>query len=218
MDNLGEPAPTAHARAPRSANTLSIDELDRARVALAGARVIAVPTDTVYGLCVDPSVPGATRALFLVKQRPETVALPVMVADLAAALALADPTAHHALTHLGTRYWPGALTVVVPRASGFLADLGGSPATIGLRVSACAPLRALCRLVGPLAVSSANTHGSPPCTTVAELRSSFGEALVVVDGGRCAGSVSTVVDLTDGPPRLLRSGAIALEEIELALA
>jgi tRNA threonylcarbamoyl adenosine modification protein (Sua5/YciO/YrdC/YwlC family) len=185
--------------------------------ALSQGKVIAVPTDTVYGLAVDPAKLGAKEALFHLKGRPNEVALVVMVHDLDAALLLTDPSQHTALRRVGARWWPGALTAVVRRNPSFDVDLGGDRATIGLRVSASSLLRDLCALTGPLGVSSANRHGQAPCETVEQLSGVFGDDFPVVDGGRCAGMVSTVVDLAHDGPRILRTGEISLAMINKSL-
>jgi tRNA threonylcarbamoyl adenosine modification protein (Sua5/YciO/YrdC/YwlC family) len=184
-----------------------------AAAALRQGRVVAVPTDTVYGLAVDPSLPGATAALYALKGRPEARALPVLVAGADRARALAAPEAWTpALERLAGRWWPGALTVVVARRAGLDWDLGGDAATIGLRVPT-EPVSGLCETLGALATTSANRHGEPPMTTAREVVAGFGEELPVLDGGRCDAPPSTVVDLTGTTPSCLRRGAVAWEDI-----
>ncbi|HVA99644.1 MAG TPA: L-threonylcarbamoyladenylate synthase [Acidimicrobiales bacterium] len=194
------------------------DDFERASAHLLAGEVVAVPTDTVYGLGVALEVTGTAMALFSKKQRPSSVAVPVMVADLSCALALCDETARGALRRVGEAFWPGALTLVVARDVSCTFDLGGDRSTIGLRVPALGGLRELCRSVGPLGVTSANVHGGPPCTTPAQLIEVFGSELVVLDGGECAGAVSSVIDLTGESPVALREGAVSLEMVLLALA
>ena len=173
--------------------------------------VVALPTDTVYGLCVVAGIAGATARLYELKERPAAVALPVLVADPedAAELGEFDETARTLLT----AHWPGALTIVVRRrgpSHGW--DLGGEDATIGLRCPNEETLRRIARAVGPLAVTSANRHGQPPCTTASEVDSAFGASLSVFDGGRRAAIPSTVVDCTDDPPRVLRRGVVTIDD------
>lgn len=198
--------------------------LDDAARALRAGAVVGIPTDTVYGLAADPTRPGATAALFAVKGRPSTAELPVLVADVDQADALAgDGGLSGAARALASVLWPGGLTLVVARRPGVDWELGGDGATIGLRCPASAPARALCRQVGPLATTSANRHGSPPLVTAAELAAEFGDELAaVVDGGRCAGLPSTVVDVSAadgagvrGPDgiRLVRAGAVPWETV-----
>lgn len=186
------------------------EAIESAAMLLREGEVVAVPTDTVYGLAAAPACEGATAKLFAVKGRPFDVALPIMVHDLESALALCAPWSRKVLSQVGSRLWPGALTVVVARDLSCEFDLGGDSGTIGLRVPALRELRALCRLVGPLAVTSANVHGESPCVTVDELRLAFGGELSILDGGECGNSVSTVVDFTGPSPALLREGSVSL--------
>ncbi|HUY06082.1 MAG TPA: L-threonylcarbamoyladenylate synthase [Acidimicrobiales bacterium] len=192
-------------------------EFESVRAHLLAGEVVAVPTDTVYGLCVALRVTGTTEPLFKKKQRPVSLAVPVMVADLPGALELCDDRSREALQRVGEKFWPGALTLVVYRGVRCSFDLGGDRSTIGLRVPDLACLRDLCRLVGPLGVTSANLHGGPPCTTTGELTKAFGSGLVILDGGRCAGAVSSVIDLTGATPVVLREGAVSLEMVLDAL-
>jgi L-threonylcarbamoyladenylate synthase len=180
--------------------------------------VVAVPTDTVYGLAVDPRVPGASRRVFDLKRRPDAVALPVLVHSVDQAIQLASADSARALEALASRFWPGALTVVVTRGNGVDLDLGGDPTTVGLRCPDRPELRALCELVGPLAVTSANVHGRVPCTTPGEVRACFGADVSVLEGGACAGVPSTVVLLVGGAVELRRPGPVTIEEIRAVLA
>ena len=135
--------------------------------ALADGAVVAVPTDTVYGLAVDPAQPEAVARLFALKGRPADVPLPILVAG-PEQVAMVAGELEPAARHLADRYWPGPLTLVVPRRPGFTVDLGGPPAarqTVGVRRPDHPVVVALCELLGPLAVTSANLHGAPPATT-----------------------------------------------------
>jgi L-threonylcarbamoyladenylate synthase len=191
-----------------------------ALLALEAGEVVALPTDTVYGLAVDPRRSGATDLVFVLKRRPETLELPVLVADLDQAESLAGPHGLSPLArHLAARFWPGRLTLVVPRRPAIGWDLGGDSATIGLRCPDHPLVRRLCQQIGPLATTSANRHGQPPLTTAAALVEEFGSALaVVVDGGLCDGLPSTVVDTTGDRLRCIREGAVAWSDIEAAVA
>lgn len=180
-------------------------ELDAAVTALQAGAVIAIPTDTVYGVA---ALPRFAQRLFEVKRRPERVDLPVLVADIASAekIAILDEDARA----LAEQHWPGALTLVVRRRSGFDADLGEHEDTVGVRAPAHDLVLELLRLTGPLATTSANLHGQPPLTTAAAVRDVFDESEVgvIIDGGTCDGLPSTVLDCTVSPPRVLREGAI----------
>jgi L-threonylcarbamoyladenylate synthase len=175
--------------------------------ALRRGEVVVIPTDTVYGLAVDPTVPGATQRLFDLKGRGRDVPIAVLVADATQAWALAaEPVPRRAL-ELTAEHWPGALTIVVARAAGWDADLGDDDTTIGLRCPDRDDVRAWCRAVGPLATTSANRHGEPPAV---DFEPTAALAAVRVDGGRLSGQPSTVVDCTVDPPRVLREGAVRL--------
>jgi tRNA A37 threonylcarbamoyladenosine synthetase subunit TsaC/SUA5/YrdC len=120
---------------------------------------------------------------------------------------------------LADRFWPGPLTLVVPRRPGFTVDLGGPPTarqTVGVRRPEHPVVVALCELLGPLAVTSANVHGAPPATTAAEVATVFAGAdqpEVVLDGGRCDGVPSTVVECRGPASRCLREGALAWADL-----
>lgn len=186
--------------------------------ALRGGGVVLLPTDTVYGIAVVASAPGATARLFALKERSEGQPVAVLVADRAQALALADAPGDAAL-RLMERLWPGPLTLVVrrsPTASSL--ELGGDPATVGLRCPDHDLVRALATEVGPLATTSANRHGQPTPLTAAEAAASLvGPVDLVVDGGRLGSVASTVVDLTGSEPKVLREGAVTVDHLHRAL-
>lgn len=184
-------------------------DIEAAADALRAGLVVGVPTDTVYGLAVDPAVPGATARLFAAKGRPDAVALPVLVPDVEAAERLAGPLGAVA-RRLADRYWPGPLTVVLPRSvAAARFELGGDPGSIGLRCPGQALLARLLQGTGPLAVTSANPHGEPPLTRAGDVRRTFGDRLAaVLDGGTCDGTPSTVVRIAGDHLELLRAGAV----------
>jgi tRNA threonylcarbamoyl adenosine modification protein (Sua5/YciO/YrdC/YwlC family) len=187
-------------------------QLDLAIRALKDGLVVAVPTDTVYGLAVDPFRAGAVDRLFVLKARPVEVALPVLVATWEQVEAMAGPLPD-AARRLAERFWPGPLTLVVPRRIGVDVDLGGLPdrqGTVGIRWPLHPVMAALCRAVGPLAVTSANRHGMSPSTSVDEVLAAFAtdRPAVVVDGGVCNQTPSTVVEFRGSTPHCLRQGAI----------
>jgi L-threonylcarbamoyladenylate synthase len=192
---------------------LGAARLERALEALAGGGVVAIPTDTVYGLAVDPTVGGAAGRLFRAKSRPDNAALALLVTGAGEARRLADPVGAEAEA-LIARWWPGPLTVVLNRSSESAPfELGGDPATIGLRSPAHPLARALLARSGPLAVTSANRHRDAPLTTAADVCAAFSDSVqVVIDGGICDGTPSTVVSClgpAGTPVRVLREGSIA---------
>ncbi len=186
--------------------------------ALREGLVVALPTDTVYGLAVDPSRPQAVDRLFALKERPLEVSLPVLVATWEQAQTVAGRL-DSAAEHLAGRYWPGPLTLVVPRRNGFAVDLGGPPSarqTVGVRLPDHPLVQELCRELGPLAVTSANLHGALPATTALEVMEAFARSdgiAVILDGGLCDGSPSTVVECRGPAFRCLREGAIPWNEV-----
>lgn len=191
---------------------LSPEVLEEATAALRAGEVIGLPTETVYGVGVLPYLPDATQRLFAVKQRPETTPLPVLIADAerASELAVLDERAEAIIA----AFWPGPLTVVLPRRLGVRLYLGGDGATVGLRCPDQPITRELLARVGPLAVTSANLHGMAPARSAAELRQSLGSGVrLIVDGGRCEGEPSTVVSLVGSDVTFLREGALSPSEI-----
>jgi len=191
--------------------------LDDAVAALRDGAVVAIPTDTVYGLAVDPTIPGATEALFALKARPDGLDLPVLVGSMEQAETLAGPHGLSATArHLADAFWPGALTIVVARRPGLDWALGAHDRTIGLRLPDHAVARALCLAVGALATTSANAHGEAPCTDPQALQRVFG-SVPVLDGGHCAGAPSTVVSVLDTAPQCLRQGALSWAEVLAAV-
>jgi L-threonylcarbamoyladenylate synthase len=190
-------------------------ELDRAVAALESGSIVVIPTDTVYGIGALPHLPGAIEAIFRAKGRPEDKPLPVLgasTADLAAIVEFDDRA-----QGLARRFWPGPLTLVLPRAPGFEADLGGTGATaVGVRVPAFDLALELLVRTGPLAVTSANKSGDAPATTAEAARRALGDAVeVVIDGGLRGGVPSTVLSLVD-EPEIIRAGPLD-EQIRLAL-
>ncbi len=186
--------------------------------ALADGAVVAVPTDTVYGLAADPSQPDAVARLFALKGRPAEVPLPVLVSG-PEQVALVAGRLESAAQHLADRFWPGPLTLVVPRRRNFTVDLGGPPAagrTVGVRRPDHPVVVDLCDLLGPLAVTSANLHGAAPATTADQVVRVFagsGQPELVLDGGTCDGVPSTVIECRGPASRCLREGALAWADL-----
>lgn len=165
--------------------------------------VIAIPTDTVYGFAVRPDIPSAVKEVFALKGRPPEKPLPVLTGTLqqAAAIARFDARA----VAVAERFWPGPVTIVVPRDPSFTHDLGGDERdTVAVRIPSHSATQELLGLSGPLAVTSANRSGEPAAADPADVARGFPE-VPLLDGGRGEGEPSTVVDLT-GEPRILRPG------------
>jgi L-threonylcarbamoyladenylate synthase len=191
------------------------------RVLRAGG-VVALPTDTVYGIAVALETPGGIERLFGAKQRRPDRAIALLLADADQATEVGTMTP--AATTLATALWPGGLTLVVPRrtdrelpaglAGGSLAP--GAIPTVGLRVPEHGAPRALARALGPLPATSANISGEPELQTAAEIDALLGARLdLILDGGPASGGpASTVVDCTGETPVVVRAGAIPVETIE----
>lgn len=192
--------------------------LARAEAVLVAGGTVVLPTDTVYGVAALPGVSGATDALYALKDRAAAQPLAVLVADIAQARTLVD---HVALTAevegWMARWWPGPLTLVLPRSDRARPlALGGSADTVGLRCPASPFVRTLARRVGPIATTSANRHGEPTPTTAIEAASSLvGSVGLVVDGGPAGTVASTVVDASVRPWRILRPGAVSEQALRL---
>ena len=202
----------------RVLRTAEAGALREAAAALADGAVVALPTDTVYGLAVDPAQPDAVERLFALKGRPADMALPILVAG-SEQVALVAGDLEVAARALAERYWPGPLTLVVPRRPAFTVDLGGPAAdrqTVGVRRPDHPVIVALCSLLGPLAVTSANLHGAPPATTADDVVGIFAgsdQPEVVLDGGECSGVPSTVVECRGPASHCLREGALPWAEL-----
>ncbi|WP_246479553.1 L-threonylcarbamoyladenylate synthase [Kaustia mangrovi] len=200
--------------------TVTEEDIDRAAAALKRGELVAFPTETVYGLGADATSDTAVAAIFAAKKRPRFNPLIVHVASLEAAMALgrfdADALA------LARAFWPGPLSLVVPRSAGCAASLLVSAGldTIALRVPAHPVAQALIAASGlPIAAPSANVSGRISPTTAAHVRESLGDAVaVILDGGPTSvGLESTVVACLGGPARLLRPGGAERAHIEAVL-
>jgi len=189
-----------------------------ARLAIGRGELVVTPTDTVYGVAADAFRPTAVRALVRAKGRTLASPPPVLVADLAAAEALAE-VIHADIRPLVERHWPGPLTVIVAARTGLDWDLGETQGTVALRVPADPIALALLRETGPLACSSANRTGEPPAETAAAAAAMLGDAVAVyLDGGPRGAVASTIVDATnlhrpEGKLRIVREGVIPVDEI-----
>jgi len=182
---------------------------------LHGGGLVVYPTDTVYGLGADPTFPDAIRRIFEVKGRPDEKAIIWLVdsLDSARAACIVDDRAER----LAKMFWPGALTLVLPRRNPSMDTLP----TLGVRVPAHPAALAILRAMdGPVATTSANRSGEPSARTADEAATTIGsEVDLIIDAGPAPGGVeSSVLDLSVSPARLLRIGAIEASELEAALA
>ncbi|MER3544861.1 MAG: threonylcarbamoyl-AMP synthase [Chloroflexota bacterium] len=190
------------------------DTLDIAADLLRRGELVAFPTDTVYGLGVHSQLPQAIEQLYVVKGRREEKGIPLLLADTDS-LALVVTEVPEVARRLARAFWPGGLTLVLPKKPTVPAAVSREP-TVAVRIPDHPLTLALIRKVGtPLATSSANRSGKPSLTTAQEVRAVFdGRIAAIIDGGETPGGVaSTIVDCTTQPPRILRVGAIPVEEI-----
>jgi L-threonylcarbamoyladenylate synthase len=204
---------------PRIVASTDPRAIDAAAEALARGEIVGLPTETVYGLAVLPQE-GPVGALVRAKDRPpdKGIALLVDGLDQVAGLVELPPAAHR----LAGRFWPGALTLVLPLLPDVVLPdvVTGGRGTLGIRLPDHAVPRSLARRLGPLAVSSANRSGEPDATSPNELLAAVGPAVaVVIDDGPVRGGVpSTVVAVApDGTLRLLRAGALDAADLERAI-
>jgi L-threonylcarbamoyladenylate synthase len=183
--------------------------------ALADGGIVAYPTDTFYGLAVDPRMGEAVARLFDVKGRAPGLALPLIAADL--------EQVEHGLGRLSAREralaagcWPGPLTMVIGTQAPLAPPVRAADGSVAVRVPDEAVARALARALGfPITATSANRSGSPPSATADEVARALGGTLsVILDAGATrGGSPSTIVRLDESGPRLLRPGAVPFARV-----
>lgn len=175
--------------------------------------VVAFPTDTLYGLAVDPRRDDAIERLFALKGRRADAAVPLIAADLAQATEAGELGAKE--LKLARTFWPGPLSIVVPaRAVISRAALGGGT-TIAIRVPAHEVARELAASFAfAITATSANASGQPAAETAADVAAAVPECDLILDGGRVAGGrPSTIVRLDGGAPTCVRDGAIAWDRV-----
>ena len=183
--------------------------IEAAVAALRSGEIVGIPTDTLYGLGADPYRQDALEAIFVLKGRPQVKPLAILVASIEQAIGLAMFT-DRALD-LADEHWPGALTLVVPRLEATPEWLGNKERrTIGLRCPDHPKALDLLEASGPIAVTSANVSGQSAALSDAEARALFGDAVAFYLEGRAPGGrASTIMDLTEPEPLVLREGPVA---------
>jgi L-threonylcarbamoyladenylate synthase len=191
------------------------DDLAQAVSALGRGGVVAFPTETFYGLAVDPRSATAVKRVFEVKRRAPDQPLPLIASGV-------DQIIDHVGTmtplaaRLASHGWPGPLTLIIPASSLLCDDVHLSTGKVAVRVPSDAVARALARSAGHAVTStSANISGHPPASTPEGVVASFGSAIdVLIDSGPTpAGLPSTIIDATGGVPVLVRAGAITWERV-----
>jgi L-threonylcarbamoyladenylate synthase len=190
--------------------------IGRAAGVLRAGGIVAYPTDTFYGLAVDPRNAAAVARLYDVKGRKSDAAIPLVAASVEQAQRAGIFDAR--IAALAAAFWPGPLTIVMPARASIARRLVGAGATIAIRVPAQAVAQAVAEQLGfAITSTSANRSGAPPAATAGEVVSAFGDADEVdllLDAGPSAGGLpSTIVEIADDGPRLIRAGAVAWERV-----
>jgi len=199
-----------------------LDENEQYRRAIDVLRqggIVALPTDTVYGLVAVAADRAAVERVYETKERDPSQPMPLFVASIEQAGLIAEM--NDAARALAARFWPGALTIVVPKKAAFETRAAAGERTVGLRVPADPFLREAARQLGPLTGTSANIAGREECHTAAEVRAQLGDAVdLIVDAPVSATGVpSTVVDCSEGASvRVLREGGVTRDAIGSVLA
>jgi L-threonylcarbamoyladenylate synthase len=181
--------------------------------------LVAIPTDTLYGLAADPFNETAVARVFAAKGRPADRALPLIAADLAQVIQQIGPLARDA-ARLAERFWPGPLTLVLRAPDTLAAAVRGAEGTVAVRVPACAVARQLCRAAERLlTATSANASGGPATSDPDCVEASMGQAVdMLLDAGPTpGGSPSAILDMTTSPPAMVRSGAVSWEDVQRCL-
>ena len=181
---------------------------------IASGQLVVLPTDTVYGVGADAFDAHAVADLLAAKGRGRDMPVPVLVGSW--------NTIQGLVTHVDERtwklieaYWPGGLTLVVEHAPSLTWDLGDARGTVAVRMPLHPVAIELLEATGPLAVSSANVSGQPPALTAKDAQDQLGDSVAVyLDGGPAVtGVASTIVDVTGEVPRVLRAGAISVDDL-----
>ena len=203
----------------RRISTRDPDWLEQAAAILARGGTVAFPTDTVYGVGCHAFQPVAIQQLYAAKGRPRDKAIPLLLADPRDLPSVARHVPDEAMA-LARRFWPGGLTLVLPRSDHLPAILTGDQDSVAVRVpDHRIPLSIIRKLSAPLAASSANRSGNPALTKAGDVERELRDRIdLLIDGGACPGGIaSTVLDLTSHRPAILREGAISREALEETL-
>ncbi len=204
-------------RVTRPCQSLAVDaDIERAVEALRAGELVAFPTETVYGLGADARRPAAVAGIFRAKGRPSSHPLIVHLPG-AEHLSRWAREVPEAAAELAARFWPGPLTMILPKRDDVPEAVTGGQSTVGLRVPDHPVALALLRAFdGGVAAPSANRFGSVSPTTAQHVRDELGDAVsMVLDGGPCSvGVESTIVDLSGEVPRLLRPGGVSRAALE----
>ena len=192
--------------------------VESATLSIRRGELVVLPTDTVYGIGADAFDPAAVRRLLQAKGRGRDMPPPVLVSSATTldALAVGVPEWARALV---AEFWPGPLTLVCRQQSSLQWDLGDTRGTVAVRVPDHDVAREVLERTGPMAVSSANLTGSPAATDADAAEEMLGDAVsTIIDAGPTPGETpSTIVDATGEEPRVLREGALTIDDLRRVL-
>jgi L-threonylcarbamoyladenylate synthase len=194
--------------------------LEEAAALILAGEIVAVPTDTLYGLAADPFSTTAVARVFAAKGRTAERALALIAADIAQIEDRLGPLSPEA-RRLAAAFWPGPLTLLVPRPATMPDAVTGGLAQVGVRVPAHAVARGVCRASArPLTATSANPSGAPAPADPGDVAQTLTEAVaLLLDAGPAPGGLpSTIVDVSAGTVRLVRPGAVSWDEVQACLA
>lgn len=205
-------------RYPTSTDEEREEAVEAATLAVQRGELIVLPTDTVYGIGADAFDPAAVRALLAAKGRGREMPPPVLVSAATTLDALATQVPGYARA-LVEAFWPGPLTLVCHQQSSLQWDLGDTRGTVAVRMPDHEVAREVLERTGPLAVSSANKTGMPAATDADQAAQMLGDDVaVIIDSGEApGGEASTIVDCTGTQGRVLRRGALSLEQLNAVL-
>lgn len=195
-----------------------VDAIETAAHSVSSGELVVLPTDTVYGLGADAFDSVAVNDLLRVKGRGRDMPVPVLVGSWSTIDGLVA-SVDSRMRDLVEAFWPGGLTLVVKHASSLTWDLGDARGTVAVRMPLHPVAIELLDQTGPMAVSSANRSKQPPAQTAAEAQEQLGEdvAVYLEDGPAATGVASTIVDLTEPVPRVVRAGAVSLDALREVL-
>nr|WP_036570377.1 L-threonylcarbamoyladenylate synthase [Nocardioides sp. URHA0032] len=194
------------------------EAVEAASLAVQRGDLVVLPTDTVYGIGADAFDPAAVRGLLAAKGRGREMPPPVLVSAVTTLDALATRVPGYARA-LVEAFWPGPLTVVCHQQTSLQWDLGDTRGTVAVRMPDHEVAREILERTGPLAVSSANRTGMPAATDADQAEEMLGDSVaVIVDAGESpGGQASTIIDCTGTEGRVLRRGALSLEQLNVVL-
>ena len=191
--------------------------LKSAAKALLAGGVAIFPTDTVYGIGALPQHSAALERIYKLKDRPLGMPLPLLISDIAQVRTISSFESE-SLHLLAKAFWPGPLTLVLPDASKPSNSFVAQDGTIAVRSPDHAFIQSLCKLVGPIAATSANLHGEPTPLQISGMPKAFEAVDLMIDGGECSyGAASTILDLSKERIEVLREGPITKDAILSAL-